>query len=149
MRGNRTPSYPALPECSAVKTSMVAPKFNACREADVETLPVALHRSPWSLGRSTPIHHATPFQLLREARSGSICTSGWLESNQRSPVSKTGRLPLSHSPRDDFYLTVSGKERKRPTHREDREPRFTRRLYHRLTYRSSRASQSLELPFAQ
>ena len=61
MRGIRTPTYPALPECSAVKTSMVAPKFNACREADVETLPVALHRSPWSLGRSTPIHHATPF----------------------------------------------------------------------------------------
>ena len=61
MRGIRTPTYPALPECSAVKTSMVAPKFNACREADVETLPVALHSSPWSLGRSTPIHHATLF----------------------------------------------------------------------------------------
>ena len=44
MRGIRTPTYPALPECSAVKTSMVAPKFNACREADVETLPVALHQ---------------------------------------------------------------------------------------------------------
>ena len=83
MRGIRTPSYPALPECSAIKTSMVAPKFNACREAGVETLPVALHRFPWSLGRSTPIHHATPFFgfFERLGRVQFVRRAGWNRTN--------------------------------------------------------------------
>ena len=61
MRGTRTPIYLAFPIVLPIRTSMVAPKLNAYREAEVETVPVALHCSPWSLGRSTPIHHATPF----------------------------------------------------------------------------------------
>ena len=73
MRGIRTPTYPALPECSAVKTSMVAPKFNACREADVETVP---GRSPLLTVVPRAINPNPPrdsvFWLLREARSGSI-----------------------------------------------------------------------------
>lgn len=44
MRGTRTPIYLAFPIVLPIRTSMVAPKLNAYREADVETLPVALHR---------------------------------------------------------------------------------------------------------
>ena len=69
MRGIRTPTYPALPECSAVKTSMVAPKFNACREADVETVP---GRSPLLTVVPRAINPNPPRDSILASSRGSV-----------------------------------------------------------------------------
>lgn len=83
MRGIRTPTYPALPECSAVKTSMVAPKFNACREAGVETLYRSLstaHRGPsGDQPQSTTRHHFSFFERL--GRVQFVRRAGWNRTN--------------------------------------------------------------------
>ena len=82
MRGNRTPSYPALPECSAVKTSMVAPKFTLIgmrRWRLYRSLSTA-HRGPsGDQPQSTTRHHFSFFERL--GRVQFVRRAGWNRTN--------------------------------------------------------------------